>query len=583
MKKIVTLFFIFPLWCLGLYAQKELWGVSRSTLYADAQGNIVKFDINGEHAETIHHFNYPTGKLPSGKLLLASNGKLYGTATFGGINSTTNTSQEDGNGVLYEYDLTFDTYRVVHYFNFTNPTDANINPTSRLIEPVAGKIYGGTRYGKFFVYDIATETVTSLNHTYSFEAMGGIYSDLIKASNGFVYAVSETSFPCSVVGPNQPNQGSMIKINTATNTAQRVAVFGCYSGATISAFGGYSMVETSPNTIFFLTASGIFIPDEGFVTAGSIIEFNTVTNALTQLHTFDPLNAIGYTPKSFLMSDNGNLYGVCEQGGASYRSPFTEGLQNKAGTLFEYNPNTNTVAKLTDFLTFQNLPQTIIKLTTGELAGNLGNGSIFKYDINSNALQFPDLATYSDFPNQYVTRNLLEICRKPSYHFFDVDTFDACVGGTFTYDIQNNNAATYQWLKNGDGVPGQASGVLNLTNLQTSDAGNYTCLMTNECGTTTTMVLHLTVNCLGTDTFADLAQSIKLYPNPTKDILNVKLPENIAVTINNIKIANSLGQVVLEQKTPNNPAIQVSQLQTGIYFLSLTTNYGNWKGKFIKE
>lgn len=39
-------------------AQKELWGVTQQTLYADEQGNIVKFDMNGEHAVTKHHFNY---------------------------------------------------------------------------------------------------------------------------------------------------------------------------------------------------------------------------------------------------------------------------------------------------------------------------------------------------------------------------------------------------------------------------------------------------------------------------------------------------------------------------------------------
>ena len=91
----------------------------------------------------------------------------------------------------------------------------------------------------------------SLNHNYSFDAMGGIYSDLIKASNGFVYAISNSSFPCTSTGPNQPNQGSLIKINTVTNTAQRIAVFGCSSGTTINAFGGYSMIEVFPNKIKF--------------------------------------------------------------------------------------------------------------------------------------------------------------------------------------------------------------------------------------------------------------------------------------------------------------------------------------------
>ena len=84
-----------------------------------------------------------------------SNGKLYRTAAYGGIGSTTATYEQDGYGVLYEYDLTFDTYRVVHYFNYTAPSDVAINSISSLIEPIPGKLYGGTRAGYFFVYDIA--------------------------------------------------------------------------------------------------------------------------------------------------------------------------------------------------------------------------------------------------------------------------------------------------------------------------------------------------------------------------------------------------------------------------------------------
>jgi len=53
------------------------------------------------------------------------------------------------------------------------------------------------------------------------------------------------------------------------------------------------------------------------------------------------------------------------------------------------------------------------------------------------------------------------ICRKPSYHLFDADTFDACVGATFNYDVQNTNATAYQWKKNDQDVVGQTTGVLN--------------------------------------------------------------------------------------------------------------------------
>ncbi|WP_445454016.1 choice-of-anchor tandem repeat GloVer-containing protein [Flavobacterium sp. 25HG05S-40] len=582
MKKINTLLLFFTMCFFNTYAQKELWGTTRQPSLAQVQGNIVKFDINGENAVTVHQFNFPTGKVPIGKLFLASNGKLYGTATYGGVNNDP-TFLESGNGVLYEYDLTFDTYRVVHYFNYSAPTNIATNPTSGLIEPIPGKLYGGTLYGSFYVCDIATETVTTLTHTYSFAAMGGIYSDLIKASNGFVYAISDNSFPCTGGIDPQPNMGTVIKINTATNIAQKVASFACV-GTDGEGSNGI-LIEALPNRIFFTSGAGYqWLPVEGFsYPAGTIVEFNTLTNTLTRKITFDVFNSLGFRPTSFVLGNNGNLYGTCENGGDTYRSPFTSGVLYKAGTIFEYNPNNNSLAKLADFMPFRNLPNNIIKLSTGEFAGNLGGTGLFKFNSTTNSLQFPDALTYSDFGNQASTQNLVEICRKPSYHFFDVTTFDGCVGGTFTYDIQNTNATSYQWQKGNQDVAGQTTGILNLTNLTASDAGTYTCVMTNECGTTTTMALNLTVNCLGTNIVAQLDKAIKLYPNPTQNTLNIKLPENIAITVNSLKIANTLGQIIVEQKAVEIDTIDVSHLQSGIYIMALTTNYGNWNGRFIKE
>ncbi|MEL1243287.1 T9SS type A sorting domain-containing protein [Flavobacterium sp. DGU11] len=582
MKKII---FLFLLAWINVNAQKELWGVSQQTPYpAGEQGNIVKFDMNGENAMTIHHFNYTTGKVPMGKLFLASNGKLYGTAAYGGIGSTTATYEQDGYGVLYEYDLTFDTYRVVHYFNSTSPTDVTINPTSSLIEPIPDKLYGGTRWGNFYVYDIATETVTSLDQTYSLEAMGFIYSDMIKASNGFVYAVSASSYPCTGTGADLPNQGSIIKINTATNTAQRVAVFGCGSTSTINAFGGYSMVEALPNKIFFMTNSNLYIPSEGSViSVGGIIEFNTVTNGLTQKFTFDPLNSLGFRPGSFVLGDNGNLYGVCNQGGDTFRGGTTSGLFNKTGTLFEYDPTTNDIIKLTEFLPFQSNPGNIIKLTSGDLMGNIAFGSLFKYNINSNTLQFPDGLTYSDFGDQASTQNLIEICRKPSYHAFDTASLVICEGEAFSLDIQNTNATTYQWKKGSVTLVSQTTVVLAFDSLSVADTGIYTCTMTNECGITVTTPLQLTIEaCLGLDKAIGMKDAVRLYPNPTGSVLNIGMPADKNIQVQKASITNMLGQVVYSN-TGNTTAIHVASLSQGVYQIAVVTDRGAWNGRFVKE
>ena len=101
MKRILLLTItLFPLWGLGgIYAQKEVWGTAPQGLF-ELQGIIARYDINGENAITMHSFNYPMGKVPFAKLFLASNGKLYGTTTYGGINGTTPDGGSDGYGVF---------------------------------------------------------------------------------------------------------------------------------------------------------------------------------------------------------------------------------------------------------------------------------------------------------------------------------------------------------------------------------------------------------------------------------------------------------------------------------------------------
>jgi hypothetical protein len=63
-------------------------------------------------------------------------------------------------------------------------------------------------------------------------------------------------------------------------------------------------------------------------------------------------------------------------------------------------------------------------------------------------------------------------------------------GGNATFNVTSSRADTiYQWKKdgvnlvNGARISGATSGTLSITNLQSTDGGNYTCALTNACGT----------------------------------------------------------------------------------------------------
>ena len=82
-------------------------------------------------------------------------------------------------------------------------------------------------------------------------------------------------------------------------------------------------------------------------------------------------------------------------------------------------------------------------------------------------------------------------------------------------------------------------------------------------------------NLLGTDSFA--ADRLIVYPNPVKDQLLITSDEEIL----QFEIHNILGSKVLEEKNKN--VINISNLESGMYLISITTEKGNCTKKFIKK
>jgi len=82
---------------------------------------------------------------------------------------------------------------------------------------------------------------------------------------------------------------------------------------------------------------------------------------------------------------------------------------------------------------------------------------------------------------------------------------------------------------------------------------------------------------LGTSTFATLTGA-NIYPNPVKDQVSVNLP--LGANLNKIVVTNILGQSVLEAERDQ---VNVSNLSSGVHFLTVYTDKGNRTFKFLKE
>jgi len=74
--------------------------------------------------------------------------------------------------------------------------------------------------------------------------------------------------------------------------------------------------------------------------------------------------------------------------------------------------------------------------------------------------------------------------------------------------------------------------------------------------------------------------TIKLYPNPVSETLNVFIENNV---IEKMVVYSINGEIVIEQNYNQNNSIDVSLLSKGMYFVEIFTSEGKTVKKFIKE
>ncbi|WP_442787513.1 T9SS type A sorting domain-containing protein [Flavobacterium suncheonense] len=98
-------------------------------------------------------------------------------------------------------------------------------------------------------------------------------------------------------------------------------------------------------------------------------------------------------------------------------------------------------------------------------------------------------------------------------------------------------------------------------------------------GTSLTVTYHGLGNCgstianltLGTDSFA--MEALKMYPNPSKEFVNIELPQ--LVTDANVKFYDLLGRVVKTSNvTAEDSRIETSDLGSGSYVVKIKTSVG---------
>jgi hypothetical protein len=80
------------------------------------------------------------------------------------------------------------------------------------------------------------------------------------------------------------------------------------------------------------------------------------------------------------------------------------------------------------------------------------------------------------------------------------------------------------------------------------------------------------------------SNDIYLYPNPTKGILNIRIPNDFGLP-NNFTISNSLGQIISKKKisTENDLTVNTLSLSHGVYFITIVKDNEKKTMQFIKQ
>lgn len=278
-------------------------------------GTLFSFNPDSGTITKHYDFDYDSGPggLPSGSLIKATNGFMYGL---------TATGTNGYGGAIFQYDNTNGS--ITTRFEFSSAT--GYGPSGSLLQATDNKLYGMTagggssNEGSLFVFDLSTDSFTKIldfNGPLTGSRPAG---DLIQTQNGKLYGLTPYG--------GTYNNGVLFSYDINTGTFSKLYDF-------YYQLGGFaptgSLLEASNGKLYGLTSRG------GVNNLGTLFEYNIAADSLATLYNFT--SATGKYPLGSLMqADNGKLYGVTQLGGSA-----------SGGILFEYDINLDTLVKKADF------------------------------------------------------------------------------------------------------------------------------------------------------------------------------------------------------------------------------------------
>jgi hypothetical protein len=152
-----------------------------------------------------------------------------------------------------------------------------------------------------------------------------------------------------------------------------------------------------------------------------------------------------------------------------------------------------------------------------------------------------------------------------------------CVGELVT--LTASGASSYDWNINSIQTPSAYSAGNHTTFIASNDV-IYTVagLAVTGCSASTTIQVSVSA-CTGIN-LTEGQETIRVFPNPAKNAITVDAPFEEDLTL---EIFNQLGQLILRRKNfSNHQSLDISALETAIYFYRITCQDHLYSGKFYK-
>lgn len=445
----------------GYYPTGSLLQASDGKLYgmtwyggSSNAGVIFSFDITNSVFTVVKNFANTDGAEPRGSLIQASDGKLYGMTSYGGIDYKLECYIDPitnipiciitpGDGVIFSFDITTSSYNVLYNFNIVN----GANPYGSLLQAADGKLYGMASrknggYGVVFSFDLSASNYVVLKNFDSYPDGAIPYGSLTQGSDSKLYGtLSEGggSFRgYGVVFSLDAPTGNFIKQdfmgpNGARPFADLVEIATiqliCVIDTTTDAGEGLcSAIVSNIDPVITPAGSAVTYTLTGATTGNgtgtaSGLQFNVGTTTVTYISTDDPSKTCSFTV-------------TVNPTSVFYRDADTDGYGNAAETIDACTQPAGYVADNTDCN--DNDASVHLAITYYRDADNDGFGDA---SSSSSLCQLTP-------PSGYVTNNSDCDDTQKLYQDSDGDgygstIFVACGGVTNNTDCDDNDAAIH--------------------------------------------------------------------------------------------------------------------------------------------